>query len=238
MRILDVFCCAGGAGTGYHRAGFDVYGVDIAPQPNYPFAFCRGDALAILRYLIAGVKVGFTKRDGSKEWLGLDDFDAVHTSPPCQSRTTMSNRYPEAQAAHPQLIAPTRDLLEEIGLPYVIENVPGARRDLLEPTTLAGGMFQLHVDRPRLFETNFPLTAPPKRKPDHVIGVYGRSHDGRRLWTRADGSVLRAARTLEEGRKAMGIEWMAWHELTEAIPPAYTEFIGGQLIAHLTRVAA
>jgi len=203
---------------GYHRAGFDVVGVDIAPQPNYPFEFVQGDALEYAA--VAG-----------------SDFDAIHASPPCQSRTTMGNRFPEARARHPQLIAPTRETLLTIGRPWVIENVPGARRDLRDPITLSGGMFNLGVERPRLFESSVPLRVPAYRRADPVIGVYGRAHDGRRLWSRKDGSELRAARTLVEGRLAMGVGWMAWHELTEAIPPSYTEWIGRQLISQLAVAA-
>lgn len=237
-RLLDLFCCAGGAGMGYHRAGFDVYGVDIVPRENYPFAFHHRDAIEAMNILLEDGALTFTHPDGRQETLTLDDFAAVHASPPCQAKTTMSNRYPDAQAKHPQLIGPARDVLTETQLPYIIENVPGARKDLIEPFTLSGGMFGLGVDRPRLFETNFALTPPKKRRPDTVIGVYGRHHDGRRLWTRTDGSVLRAARTLEEGQRAMGIDWMPWHELTEAIPPAMTEFIGSRLLEQIQAVAA
>jgi DNA (cytosine-5)-methyltransferase 1 len=203
---------------GYHRAGFDVVGVDIDPQPNYPFEFHQADALEFLR-------------DRGHE------FDAIHASPPCQGYTTMSNKHREAQAKWPRLIVPTRAALVATGLPYVIENVAGARKHMINPVKLSGGMFGLGVDRPRLFESNVPLTAPPYRRPDPVIGVYGRAHDGRRLWSRADGTELRAARTLMEGRLAMGIGWMTWAELTEAIPPAFTEFIGAQLIEALEMAA-
>ncbi len=213
-KLLDLFCCAGGAGEGYARAGFNVVGVDIRPRPNYPYKFFQADAIDFVN------EFGFI-------------FDAIHASPPCQSRTTMSNRYPEAQAAHPQLIEPTRAAILETGKPYVIENVPGAKKDLINPVTLSGGMFGLGVHRPRLFETNFPLVAPPKKKPEWSVGVYGRSPDGRRLWTRADGTIYRAARGLEEGSRAMGIDWMEWHELTESIPPAMTEHIGKQLMEHI-----
>ena len=203
---------------GYQRAGFDIVGVDIDPQPNYPFEFHQGDAL---QYLEAHGH----------------EFDAIHASPPCQGYTTMSNKHREAQAVWPRLIAPTRELLRETGRPYVIENVAGARKHLISPVVLSGGMFGLGVDRPRLFETNFPIVAPPYRRPDPVIGVYGRHHDGRRLWSRKDGTELRAAKTLTEGRLAMGIGWMFWRELTEAIPPAYTQYIGAQLIEHLAVAA-
>lgn len=217
-RLLDLFCCAGGAAMGYHRAGFDVVGVDIDPQPNYPFEFHQGDALEYL----------------SSHW---HEFDAIHASPPCQGYTTMSNKHREAQAKWPRLIEPTRSALASTGLPYVIENVAGARRHMRNAVKLSGGMFGLGVDRPRLFESNLQLEVPDFRRPDPVIGVYGRAHDGRRLWSRADGTELRAARTLMEGRLAMGIGWMTWPELTEAIPPAYTEFIGAQLIRELEAAA-
>jgi len=218
-RLLDLFCCAGGAGAGYARAGFEVVGVDIAPQPNYPFEFHQADALEYL-----------TEHG--------HEFDAIHGSPPCQGYTTMSAKYPEARSEWPQLIEPLRALLIASGKPYVIENVAGAKKDMLNPMKLSGGMFNLGVERPRLFESNVPLVSLPFRRASPVVGVYGRHHDGRRLWTRADGSELRAARTLVEGRLAMGIDWMQWHELTESIPPVFTEHIGKQLIAHLSQQAA
>lgn len=135
-------------------------------------------------------------------------------------------------------IGPVREKLQAWGGVYVIENVLGAKRDMVDPIKLSGGMFGLGVDRPRLFESNIPLTAPKHVKPESIVGVYGRHHDGRRLWTRSDGSILRAARTLEEGQEAMGIDWMNWADLTEAIPPLFTEYIGRQLIAHLEEKAA
>jgi DNA (cytosine-5)-methyltransferase 1 len=150
----------------------------------------------------------------------------------------MSNRHKAAQSAWPKLIIPTREALEKTGLPYVIENVAGAKRHMRDPIKLSGGMFGLGVDRPRLFESNVALLSMDYRRPASVVGIYGRAHDGRRLWTRGDGSVLRAASSLEEGNEAMGIDWMEWHELTEAIPPAYTEFIGAQLLAALEEEAA
>jgi DNA (cytosine-5)-methyltransferase 1 len=217
-RLLDLFCGAGGASVGYHRAGFDVVGVDINPQPDYPFEFHRADALT----------------------FPLDWFDTIHASPPCQGYTTMSNRHRGQGGkadSHGELIDATRWRLTMSGLPWVIENVAGARSQMQNPVTLSGGAFGLGVERPRLFESSVPLTVPKYVKVADPIGVYGRHHDGRRLFTRRDGSSQWAAKTLAEGQSAMGIDWMPWASLTESIPPAYTEFIGAQLLAHL-RVAA
>lgn len=221
-RLLDLFCGAGGAAMGYHRAGFEVVGVDINPQPHYPFEFVRMDAIAYAM-----------DRHGA--------FDAIHASPPCQAFTTMSNRWRGHGGradSHASLIEVTRDTIAYVGIPYVIENVPGARRELRSPITLSGGMFGLRVERPRLFEASELLHTPPPVKVTDPVGVYGKAHDGRRLFTRADGTIQRAARSLEEGREAMGIDWMDWRELAEAIPPAYTEWIGRQLIQAIERRAA
>src|SRR4051794_16680153 len=119
-RLLDLFCGAGGCSVGYHRAGFDVVGIDIAPQPHYPFEFIQADALTALD--LFGMRIG--------------DFDAVHASPPCQSYSVSCNYRPENRTKYPDLVAPTRELLYEIGLPYVIENVPGA--PLHSPIMLCG----------------------------------------------------------------------------------------------------
>lgn len=212
-RLLDLFCGAGGAAMGYHRAGFDVVGVDIKPQPRYPFAFIEGDAL---EYLTAHGR----------------EYAAIHASPPCQGYTTMGNRYRgKGGPEHARLIATTRDLLAELDLPYVIENVEGAASEMHLPVRLHGGMFSLGVFRPRLFESNVTLWTPSKTpRPHNAIGVYGKL-DGRRIWTRKDGTEQRAARTLGQASAAMGIQWMEWNELKEAIPPAYTEYLGRQLLA-------
>jgi len=130
------------------------------------------------------------------------------------------------------LILETRSRLQASGLPWVLENVPGALRQMLCPTELTGEMFGLGVHRPRLFDASFLLMAPARpRRQDEPAAVYGKQ-DGRRLWTRVDGSELRVA-TLERGGEAMGINWMTWDELREAIPPAYTEFIGARLMEAL-----
>lgn len=213
MKLLDLFCGAGGAAMGYHRAGFDVVGVDIDPQPDY---FVQGDALNVIAEM-------------------ADQFDAVHASPPCQAYTTLSNR---SRGDWPDLIGPfdpTRDLLEKTGRVWVIENVPGAVSQMRSPLTLHGGMFGLSVYRPRLFEANVVIPAPPPcGRPVNPIGVYGKP-DGRRLWTRADGSEQRAWTWEDRGVLGMGHvkdKWR-WHDVAEAIPAAYTEHVGLHLAAYI-----
>lgn len=216
MRILDLFCCAGGAGMGYHQAGFDVTGIDIDPQPDYPFPFHQADALE------------YVTEHGH-------EYDAIHASPPCQGYTTMGNRN---RLEWPKLITPLRAILETTGRLWVIENVPGARADMRHPILLHGGIFGLGVDRPRLFETNAELlTLPMGPRVRRPVGVYGKL-DGRRLWTRNDGTELRAAADLKTAQEAMGIDWMDWDHLREAIPPAYTEWIGAQLATQIREGAA
>lgn len=217
-NLLDLFSGAGGAGEGYSRAGYRVTGVDIEDHDYPPGEFIRADALDVL------ADTAFLAR-----------FDVIHASPPCQALTTMSvkHRGKGGRAdSHANLIPPVRDALLAWGGVYVIENVPGARRYMRGPITLTGGMFGLGVDRPRLFESNAILWPAPEKPVTDPVGVYG-AMDGRRLWTRSDGSTQRAARTLEEARAVMGIDWMNWADLTEAIPPAYTEYVGRQLLASI-----
>lgn len=211
--LLDLFCCEGGAAVGYHRAGFDVIGVDIQPQPLYPFRMVVADAL--------------------RPPFDLSGFDAIHASPPCQSYTTMSNRHGSTEL---ELIDPVRDMLAASDRPWVIENVVGAKRAMRSPLRLHGGHFGIGVYRPRLFESNVLLMAPePAARPIDAAAVYGRREDRRRLSTRKDGTELRAA-SLEEARQAMEMPWASWNGCREAIPPAYTEFIGGQLLQSLSSI--
>ena len=221
-RLLDLFCGAGGAAVGYYRAGFDVVGVDHVAQPHYPFEFVEKDALA------------FVKRDGPL----IGRFDAIHASPPCQAYSTMGNRsraegnrkLPPA----PDLLEPTWDLLRATGLPYVMENVAGAKALMPNAFILSGGMFGLGVHRPRYFVSNLLILQPARAKPPkNGIGVYGRTHDGRRLFNRKSNGTYRAPNSLEEAQDAMGMDWADWHGTKEAIPPAYSEFIGTQLLQHL-----
>jgi DNA (cytosine-5)-methyltransferase 1 len=218
-KLLDLFAGAQGCGVGYARAGFRVTSVDIEPHDRHPEVaeFFTADALEVL------ADVAFCRT-----------FDAIHASPPCQALTTMSNRYRGRGGPtdrHVNLIAPVRDALLRTGRPYVIENVPGAAPHLREPITLHGGMFGLSVYRPRLFEIGGFLAVPTKAKPPTgAIGVYGKAPDGRRLWTRRDGSIQRAACGIEEARRAMGIDWMDWADIKEAVPPTYTEWLGVRIM--------
>lgn len=215
-RLLDLFSCAGGAAMGYHRAGFEVVGVDIEPQPNYPFTHHVGDAIQ------------FVREHGH-------EYDAIHASPPCQTFTAYRRRGAGVGNAYSNLIPETREALIQSGLPYVIENVETARGDMVDPVRYCGSSFALDVRRHRLFESNFALLPPAC---DH-------SWQTPRFPPATNRTNLR--RTVEVGvwriplavqREAMGIDWMELRELSEAIPPAYTEHIGEQLMAHLEAVAA
>lgn len=203
-RLLDLFCGAGGAGMGYHRAGFDVVGVDIKPQPRYPFEFIQADALEYVR------------QHGH-------EFDSIHASPPCQAYT-MAQNAAKNRDAHPDLVAPVRELLQRSGLPWVIENVVGA--PLIYPTLICGLALGLNVKRHRLFESNLLLLSPvcPSHDQDYFV-IFG--HEVR---SRRHGHAAGRKNKIAEGRAAMGIDWMTRGELSEAIPPAYTELIGKQLI--------
>jgi DNA (cytosine-5)-methyltransferase 1 len=218
--LLDLFCGAGGAAMGYCRAGFDVVGVDIRPQPRYPFEFVQADAIEFPR----------------------DGFDAIHASPPCQAFTQMSARWRGKGTKaddHVDLLTPTLELLRPLETPWVAENVQGAKHHMRANLTLHGGMFGLGVHRPRLFESNVLLLAPKASQTVSPVGVYGKV-DGRTTYRyRNNGnykgkSLIRAWKSVEEGQRAMGIDWTDDpRELAEAIPPAYTELIGHQLMQHV-----
>lgn len=221
--LLDLFCGAGGCAVGYHRAGFDVVGVDHKPQPRYPFEFDQGDAILKLRHLLDS---GFVYPNGRP--LRLEDFAAIHASPPCQAYT-VGRKIHDSGGRHADLVHECRQLLERTGLPWVIENVPGA--PLKTPVILCGTMFGLQVLRHRLFESSVVLLVPPHQK--HPKGNLTNACHG--YSTGDTGFVCVAGNNFvrEAGAKAMGIDWMTRREeLAQAIPPAYCEFIGKQLIRH------
>jgi DNA (cytosine-5)-methyltransferase 1 len=219
-RLLDLFCCAGGAGMGYHRAGFEVVGVDIEPQPHYPFPFILGDAIDILTRMLTGEKFQASDR----RMYGWEDFDAAHASPPCQDYTRSYTPYDHGTA---HLLPDVRKLLMKSGKTWVLENVPGApmRADYL----LCGCMFKLpRLRRKRIFETSWNGFAllPPCQHPDPIVTVVGHGiPSGSPYLGKVDGREYSRL-----ARKAMGIDWMTRDELAQAIPPAYSEFIGKQIM--------
>lgn len=210
---MDLFSGAGGAARGYQQAGFHVTGIDIKPQPHYAGdVFIQGDALA--------------------PPVRLESFDVVHASPPCQAYSTTRTLH---DVSYPDLVAEVRRLINPKGASwlYVIENVQGA--PLLSPARFCGSMFGLNVRRHRLFESNLALLMPPcdhSRQPE-PIDVTGTG--ARRAGPRLDGKGgnSRKPRNLEEARTAMGIDWMSRRELSEAVPPAFTEYIGDELMGYL-----
>lgn len=208
--LLDLYCGAGGAATGYHRAGFDVIGVDINPQPRYPFRFIQGDALAVLR--------------GEVPELDLHDLDAIHASPICQT-WCRATAWRGSRDNHPDLLTPTLQLLAHVTVPWVVENVPEAAwyGPLRPDYELCGTQFGLRVSRHRAFQRNnwggYQLMPPCHCRRNRTLLPF--MHKGERAY--AD---------------AMGCTWMTNREARQAIPPAYTRFIGEQLLAHLRTEAA
>ncbi len=220
-RLLDLFCCAGGAAVGYDRAGFSVTGVDVIQQTNYPFTFVHADALKLDQSFIAG-------------------FDAIHASPPCQHYSDLAKRNGNADD-WPDLVDATRSILEATGTPWVIENVEGA--PMRSPVVLCGTMFPgLRVIRHRLFESSFPITPPPhishREHPlCHTLDKR-KSHYGKTCEWADFVSVNGGGNcSIAAARDAMGIDWMVKREINEAIPPAYTEYVGRQLLKHLRKIS-
>ncbi len=220
-RLLDLFCGAGGCSMGYHRAGFDVVGVDIKRQKNYPFEFHQADALE----------------------FPLDGFDAIHASPPCQAYSVTRHTHTKE---HPELVAPTRERLVGAGVPWIMENVIGA--PMPSAIVLCGASFGLHaydpatgldlwLKRHRYFESSNLFMPPPCAcKGKKIGGVYGGGPENRSL---AGSHRIGGGYTPAQPVRAelMGIAWMNQQELTQAIPPAYTEWIGLQLLDVLAAAA-
>lgn len=212
LVLLDLFCCAGGAGEGYRRAGFDVVGVDIEPQPLNPHTFIQGDA------------VEYLEAHGH-------EYDAIHASPPCQAHTRLAKL---TGKEYPCFIEATRDLLMKLDVPWIIENVVGA--PLRNPVTICGSAFGLGVRRHRQFESNVWLWPTDCRhdlqpEPIDVTGTGGFVEG--RIRTDGGGGNSRKPRNIAEAREAMGINWMTRPKLSQAIPPAYTEYLGQQVMGFL-----
>lgn len=212
--VLDTFCGAGGCSVGYHRAGFDVVGVDVEPQPHYPFEFYQGDAIE------------FISQHGH-------EFDMIHASPPCQGYS--KTRFMHKNKKYPDLVAATRDALISTGKPYIIENVPGS--PLYNYVMLCGTMFDLRVLRHRWFECSPTITMSPfscnhwgkatgsGSNRHEIAGGTISLQDGFDFVTVCGNDYL-----ADEGRMAMGIDWMPKSKLSQAIPPAYTEWIGQRML--------
>lgn len=224
-KLLDLFCGAGGAGAGYALAGFEVVGVDINDQPNYPYEFHRCDAMEYV------IDMGYK-------------FDAIHASPPCQPYSKLAHL---SNGKHAAIVPAVRAILQSIGRPYVIENVPGS--PLRDPVTLCGSMFNLETScgaqlrRHRLFETSFRVDQPECAhvKGGRTIGIFGdkardtaaeKRHYSKPKETRG-GPPKDILFSLEQALAAMGIDWMNFKELSQAIPPAYTEYISEFLLRYI-----
>lgn len=211
MRLLDLYCKAGGASTGYAQAGFDVTGIDIKKQKRYPYEFIQADVLEVLQDLDY-----------------LRSFDVIAASPPCQTHS-ITKHLRVAQGKNTDkvdLIPQTRAALIKSEKPYVIENVPQA--PLIEPVQFCGSSYGLKVRRHRLFESNLNLVGSvcDHKAQGKPVGVYGSMRD-----EIPNGG--HTAKTIEEAREAMGINYMIWGELVEAIPPVYTYEIGKQILSQI-----
>lgn len=208
IKLLDLYCGVGGASAGYNKAGFDVTGIDLKHGKRYPYKYIKGDVLLYLQNLDF-----------------LRSFDIIHASPPCQTHS-ITQHLRNAQGKFTSkldLIPQTRAALIASGKPYVIENVPGS--PLINPIQLCGSSFGLQVRRHRLFESNMKLTGSvcDHKAQGRPVGVYGSLND-------QIPKGGKTATTIDEGRDAMGMPWAIWTELVEAIPPAYSEYIGKQII--------
>lgn len=212
MRALDLFCCAGGASMGLHRAGFEVVGVDLEPQPYYPFFLYGTDALSL-----------------SIDYLRT--FDLIWASPPCQAFTAYKRR-PAHVAPRANLIPAIRERLIMSGVPHIIENVVGARAELRNPIVLCGSMFGLDVRRHRLFETSFKVDQPECK---HVTAPrFAQATNRKNKRSTVEVGVYRIPLAVQ--REAMGIDWMPLDKLSQAIPPAYSEWLARRFLE--TRSAA
>ncbi|WP_392840231.1 class I SAM-dependent methyltransferase [Streptomyces sp. LN500] len=212
-RLLDLFCCQGGASKGYADAGFDVTGVDVNPQPRYPYTFVQADALA------------FVLEHGAT-------FDFIHASPPCQHDTDCQRIQGNT---HTDLIAPTRTALEATGRPWVIENVGGAVPKLRDPVMLCGPMLGLRTYRHRYFETSGGLTL---TQPAHPVHTVPQAKMGRPVPPGHYGQYVGNFSGVQAARDVLGVPWMNRDGIRECIPPAYTQWIGRAFLASRTLEAA
>ncbi|MFJ1940665.1 SAM-dependent methyltransferase [[Kitasatospora] papulosa] len=200
-RLLDLFCCQGGAAKGYAESGFDVTGVDIHPQPRYPYRFVQAEAVA------------YVMEHGA-------EFDVIHASPPCQHDSDCQRLQGNT---HPDLIAPTRAALQATGRPWVMENVRGAVAKLDRPVMLCGPMFGVETYRHRYFETGGGLTL---HQPHHPAHLAPQAKMGRPIPPGHYGQFVGNFSGVDLARRVMGVPWMNRDGIRECIPPAYTQWIG------------
>jgi DNA (cytosine-5)-methyltransferase 1 len=207
MKLLDLYCGVGGASVGYARAGFEVTGIDLKHGKRYPYTYIRADVLEVI-----------------KDIDYLRQFDVIHASPPCQTHSiTQHLRNAQGKSTSKiDLIPQTRQALIESGVNYIIENVPNS--PLIDPVQLCGSSFGLKVRRHRLFESNMPIKGSVcnHKLQGRPIGVYGSLND-------EIPKGGKTATTIDEARKAMDMDWAIWTELVEAIPPAFTQYLGEQI---------
>lgn len=202
MKALDLFCGAGGASMGLYNAGFDVIGVDIQPQANYPFEFVEANAMM----------------------FPLDGYDLIWTSPPCQAFTAYRRRHAHV-GDYPNLIGAVRTRLRVGGTPYVIENVLGS--PLERVSQLCGSSFGLDIRRHRLFETSFPVLTPSCNHGWRARRRFAPATNRKNKRDTVEIGVWRIP--LDVQQRAMEIDWMTREELSQAIPPAYSKFLANQL---------
>jgi DNA (cytosine-5)-methyltransferase 1 len=209
---------------GYHRAGFDIVGVDIKPQPHYPFEFHQADAMTFFRR--------GTIKNSDRPFIvrGVGSFDAIHASPPCQAYTLAARRWDVERADLAEL---TQRMLRWVGRPYVIENVPGAGRHIGGNLLLCGQMFALPLVRHRVFAVEPPILFAPHHPPCQGLVRAGKAS----TVAGHGGDNVKGMGGRAQKQAAMGIDWMTDEELNEAIPPAYTEWVGRRLLAAIEAVA-
>lgn len=207
-KLLDLYCCGGGAGYGYVQAGYDVTGVDIEPQPKHRGNFIQADAIEYLK-------------------AHFREYDVIHASPPCQAYSMASMQFRKGGKEYVDLIEVTRRELIKTGKPYIIENVPGS--PLINPIELCGSMFGMRTYRHRLFESNIELKAPPH--PEHTApnAKMGRKpKDGEFIQYVGHFSGVGLVQEMT------GLYWLGQGELAQSIPPQYTKYIGEQLMVALS----
>jgi DNA (cytosine-5)-methyltransferase 1 len=205
MRALDLYCCGGGSSTGLHQAGFEVTGIDIVEQNNYPFRFIKANVLEL--------DADFLKQ-----------FDLIWASPPCQQYTSAGTQWRLEGKEYPDLIEATRELLKQSGKPYIIENVPGS--PLIQPVELCGSMFGLRTYRHRLFETNFPV-----KQPMHMAHIFKNAKMGRPPKDDEYLHIVGHFSGVPLAREIMGLPNLNQYELAQAIPPAYSKYLAEEYLS-------